>query len=242
MSGTRGILAVAACLSLAGCGADHPTGPVASLTGQVIVRVTQTDAAGNETGELDTLTVSGLSVRLLTDGTVAQSAVTSRGVFRFDRYSPGLQRAVLMVDGVPVDSTAALHADGTSSAFRDTLVFGRYGPISVSPNPVAGAAAIRFGLARADTVSVQIRTMAGAVVKEYALGAREAGLFVLIWDGNDDSGSPLAPGLYCVVVDKRVVLGASPLEAKPSSDLDIPPPPVPVPESGPILCAVILKR
>ena len=134
----------------------HPTGKmVLSLT---------TDADGNDVSVTDTLTVSGLQVQLLTDSTVAQSTATSRGVFRFERYKPGLQTAVLRVAGVPIDSTAAMNADGASSAFPDSLVLGRYGPISGSPNPVAGAAAIRFGLAHADTVSVQIRSMAGAVV------------------------------------------------------------------------------
>jgi hypothetical protein len=242
VSRTRRILTVAACLALAGCGTKHPAAPVASLTGQVVVRVTRTDADGNDLGVIDTLTVSGLQVGLLTDSVATKSTVTSRGVFRFEGYRPGLQTAVLTFAGVPIDSTAALRADGASATFPDTLFLGRYGPISVSPNPVAGAAAIRFGLAHADTVSVQIRSMAGAVVKEYALGAREAGLYVLAWDGTDDSGSPLAPGFYCVVVDKRVVLGAGPLAARPSAALDVPPEPVPVPESGPILCAVILKQ
>ena len=242
LSGTHRILVVAACLAFAGCGANHPTGPVASLTGQVVVRVTRTDADGNDVSVTDTLTVSGLQVQLLTDSTVAQSTATSRGVFRFERYKPGLQTAVLRVAGVPIDSTAAMHADGSSSTFPDSLVLGRYGPISVSPNPVAGAAAIRFGLAHADTVSVQIRSMAGAVVKQYAPGALAAGQYTLVWDGTDDSGSPLAPGLYCVVVDKRVVLGASTLAARPSGALDVGPGPVPAPESGPILCAVILKQ
>jgi hypothetical protein len=244
VSRTHRILAAAACLALAGCSTKHPTGSVASLTGQVVVRVTRTDASGNDVGGFDTLTVSGLQVRLLTDSTAVQSTVTSRGVFRFERYQPGLQTAVLLFAGVPTDSTAALHADGTPASFPDSLVLGRYGPISVSPNPVAGAAAIRFGLAHADTISVQVRTLAGAVVKQYAPGAHEAGLYQFVWDGTDDSGSPLAPGFYCVVVDKRVVLGAGLPVARPSSALDVSPIPVPVPapESGPILCAVILKQ
>jgi hypothetical protein len=240
--GARRLLTIAACLALAGCSAEKPTGPAASLTGQVIVRAIIRDESGNDLGTMDTLTVSGLQVRLLSDSVLTQSAVTSHGVFTFSRCDPGLHAAVLFVAGVPIDTTAAVHTSGAPATLADALIFGTYGPIVVYPNPSVVTVRVQFALARPDTVVVQVKTLAGAVVRQLALGALPAGVHAITWDGTTDSGTPLAPGTYCVVVDKRVVLGAGPLVARPSELLDVGPNPIPSPESGPILCAVFTRR
>ena len=200
------------------------------------------DVSGNELGTVDALTASGLEVRLLSDSVFTESAVTRHGSFTFSRCDPGLHAAVLFVAGVPIDTTAAIQTSGTPATLADPLIFGRYGPIEVYPNPSVAAVVISFTLAHPDTVSAQVQTLAGAVVRQLFMGALVAGTHAIAWDGTTAFGSPVAPGTYCVVVDKRVLPVAGPPTARPIEALDVGPNPNPGPESGPILCAILIKR
>jgi flagellar hook assembly protein FlgD len=55
---------------------------------------------------------------------------------------------------------------------------------------------VHLGLARADRVRVRIYDIAGRQVRVLADRAFEAGEHELRWDGSDDSGTPLARGVY----------------------------------------------
>ncbi len=50
----------------------------------------------------------------------------------------------------------------------------------------------------ATSTVVQIKDSSGKVVREYDLGAKDAGVYSLEWDGLDNDGSPLADGSYTV--------------------------------------------
>jgi hypothetical protein len=66
------------------------------------------------------------------------------------------------------------------------------------PNPFGARTTIAFGLARAGRVSVQVFDLGGRLVRTLAWGDRAAGPHSLVWDGDDDHGSPLPRGLYMV--------------------------------------------
>jgi subtilisin-like proprotein convertase family protein len=69
----------------------------------------------------------------------------------------------------------------------------------VTPNPSRGnGAAIRFGLPRPGAASLALYDVSGRRVRSLVEGALEAGVHVCRWNGRDDSGRPLSPGIYLV--------------------------------------------
>ncbi len=68
-------------------------------------------------------------------------------------------------------------------------------PVTVVPNPARGACAVRWsgggGVVRVDVVDA-----AGRSVRRLASGWRPAGAQSLAWDGRDDGGVAVAPGVY----------------------------------------------
>jgi flagellar hook assembly protein FlgD len=55
---------------------------------------------------------------------------------------------------------------------------------------------LRFALARAADGTLTIHDSAGRLVRRLAGGAFAAGAHEFTWDGRDDSGSPVAAGIY----------------------------------------------
>jgi hypothetical protein len=74
---------------------------------------------------------------------------------------------------------------------RATVDFAR-----VAGNPVTGSAAMRLGLAQPDRVIAGVYDLAGRRVRTLADARFEAGEHVLVWDGNDDAGRRVRPGVY----------------------------------------------
>jgi hypothetical protein len=70
----------------------------------------------------------------------------------------------------------------------------------LSPNPFSRATEVAFGLARAGRASVTVLDLAGRRVRTLLEGDRPAGPQHLSWNGADDSGRALPPGLYLVRV------------------------------------------
>ena len=71
---------------------------------------------------------------------------------------------------------------------------------SPSPNPARGGTALRFALARAGSVRIEVLDAAGRSVRVLADGGYETGEHSLRWDGRDAAGRSVAPGLYFVRV------------------------------------------
>jgi hypothetical protein len=67
-----------------------------------------------------------------------------------------------------------------------------------APNPMRGAATIRFGLARAGRVELAVYDQQGRRLRTLMAGAGAAGPRVVRWDGRDDAGRPCPSGLYLV--------------------------------------------
>ncbi|HEY6194729.1 MAG TPA: FG-GAP-like repeat-containing protein [Candidatus Eisenbacteria bacterium] len=64
------------------------------------------------------------------------------------------------------------------------------------PNPLAGAGLVRFEVARAGRVTVEVYDLSGRRVRTLADGPREAGRYELVWGGDNSSGQRPAPGVY----------------------------------------------
>jgi hypothetical protein len=66
------------------------------------------------------------------------------------------------------------------------------------PNPFRGTTAIGFSLAQAGPVTVELFGVDGRRVRTLARGPWEPGVWRLEWDGRDERGNTVAPGVYFV--------------------------------------------
>jgi len=64
------------------------------------------------------------------------------------------------------------------------------------PNPVRGATAIDFSLARPERVVLEICDVSGRSVARLLDAPRPAGVNRVAWDGTDARGRAMAPGVY----------------------------------------------
>jgi hypothetical protein len=87
-----------------------------------------------------------------------------------------------------VSSGTASVGDGTAVDFLGTP----------SPNPFHGRASLRFGLARAGAVRLELFDLAGRRVRTLADGLLPAGTHVATWDGRDRQGNAVGAGVYFV--------------------------------------------
>ena len=68
---------------------------------------------------------------------------------------------------------------------------------AASPNPSRGAAvSIGFALAREDRVDLRLYDVSGRMVKTLAAGSFGAGPHRMTWDGTDNSGARVQPGVF----------------------------------------------
>ena len=67
-----------------------------------------------------------------------------------------------------------------------------------SPNPVRSRTSIRFGLARAGDVRLELYDLAGRRVCTLASGAMPAGPHAAEWNSRDQNGRTVAAGVYFV--------------------------------------------
>jgi len=98
--------------------------------------------------------------------------------------------------GAAAGFTVIVNADGTvaveSSAALDFLA-------TASPNPVArGTTSVRFGLARAGDVRLELFDLAGRRVQTLASGTMAAGPHAAIWNRQDQNGSRVGAGVYFI--------------------------------------------
>jgi hypothetical protein len=67
------------------------------------------------------------------------------------------------------------------------------------PNPTRRSTTVRYGIPRREDVRVALYSPDGRLVRTVVEGARkDAGYYVVTWDGRDDRGHPVAAGLYLV--------------------------------------------
>ncbi len=75
-----------------------------------------------------------------------------------------------------------------------------------SGNPSRGGASLQYALTRDARVTLTIHDVAGRVVRTLERGVRIAGAHDLTWDGRDERGALLAPGVYLATL---VTLGTA---------------------------------
>ena len=90
-----------------------------------------------------------------------------------------------------------LHMREPSAGVRgeDDLRQGALMPVPI-PNPFSGATAIRCNLPRPATLTLAVYDVTGRRVALLAEGPHQAGTLSLAWDGRDDNGRKLSPGVY----------------------------------------------
>lgn len=69
---------------------------------------------------------------------------------------------------------------------------------SIAPNPVGAATTIRYSLAERGRVSIGVHDVSGRLVRSLVNGTLDPGHHVVSWNGEDDAGHDLAPGVYFV--------------------------------------------
>ncbi len=73
--------------------------------------------------------------------------------------------------------------------------------LSAAPNPCSGVVRLAFTLPRTGPVRLGLFDLAGREVRALARGERAAGEHALAWDGRDDRGAPVGPGVYFLRLD-----------------------------------------
>ena len=82
--------------------------------------------------------------------------------------------------------------------------------IMASPNPARRTASVIFALPERAEASVRVFDLAGRLVARLAQAEFPAGPVRLTWDGRNDSGRQVAPGLYFI----RVAAGSQTVGVK----------------------------
>src|SRR5262249_41361533 len=67
-----------------------------------------------------------------------------------------------------------------------------------SPNPFRGRTALRFGLSRAGNVQLELFDVSGRRVRSLVSGALPVGEHTAAWNGRDEGGNAVRPGVYFV--------------------------------------------
>jgi hypothetical protein len=116
-------------------------------------------------------------------------SVIGASVFRQEAQHAGLRIAVRVLGpGLGSASTPESAASGLGGSIR------------VAPNPSSAISEISLMLASGGPVSAAVYDILGRTVRQLHDGAVPAGAATLRWDGRDDGGRPVAPGLYLVRV------------------------------------------
>lgn len=64
------------------------------------------------------------------------------------------------------------------------------------PNPFNPATVIRYALPEASRVELRIYNILGQPVRKLLDGELPAGVYEVLWEGNDESGRPVSSGTY----------------------------------------------
>ena len=94
----------------------------------------------------------------------------------------------------PTLGSVYLTSTGTVSVPARNASASWAGPMS--PNPGVGHAAITFNLARAGFVQLEVFGVDGRSIRTLIRGAMPAGRQTAVWDGRDDAGAPVPPGVF----------------------------------------------
>jgi hypothetical protein len=75
--------------------------------------------------------------------------------------------------------------------------------VEIFPNPAAGRTAIAYSLPAPSRVAIVVLDVAGRRVRSLVEGVRPEGRHEVRWDGRDDAGAAVSPGVYFARVEAR---------------------------------------
>ena len=75
------------------------------------------------------------------------------------------------------------------------------------PNPFNPSTTIHFALPEAGSVTMQVYTLTGQLVRQLASGQYASGRHEVVWDGKDGSGAAVASGIYFYRLDVQKLNG-----------------------------------
>lgn len=64
------------------------------------------------------------------------------------------------------------------------------------PNPFYAHTNIEYAIPKKTKVAIKIYNVTGQALRTIELGSRRPGLYISVWDGRDDRGQKVAPGVY----------------------------------------------
>ena len=99
--------------------------------------------------------------------------------------------AMVTLDGTPIVGGATDVNDGHNGNLPV-----RYELLNSYPNPFNATTIIPYALPRAGSVQLTIFNLTGQTVRTLIAGNAPAGRHSVAWDGTDDSGHPVASGIY----------------------------------------------
>jgi hypothetical protein len=79
-------------------------------------------------------------------------------------------------------------------AFRE--IPGAFDILPVGPNPAQGPVSIRYAVPRKSFLTLKVYDVTGKHVRTLVRESRDPGYHRVVWDGLDESGSRLGPGVY----------------------------------------------
>ena len=169
-----------------------------SISGRVRVEILLTDVSGAPLGVRKLDDADGVRVYLVGPGRT-DSTRTTAGAYEFFHVPAGDWGVSVGVGGVRTDVTYLGIRPKDHLVIRDTLVLGRNGDLSATPNPFSFQTAIRFALPADAPARLQVVDLAGTLRRVLADRTFVAGAHILVWDGANDAGKPLPAGTYAIV-------------------------------------------
>ncbi|MFH1278628.1 MAG: choice-of-anchor D domain-containing protein [Candidatus Eisenbacteria bacterium] len=140
-----------------------------------------------EAGDEETLP-AGVAVFLVDDDGGVTVPLRSGAAYRVTAGRDEKSRVLRLVAG----PAAVLGASGyEATAVVTDLRLGR-----PYPNPALRGATIRYALPAAGPVQLQVFAITGRLVRDLVDGVRPSGEHAAVWDGRDESGREVGPGLY----------------------------------------------
>jgi hypothetical protein len=102
---------------------------------------------------------------------------------------------ILVASGEPGVQVFPGHCQSPSAVDRATPST-RTASVSVQPNPFNPTTTVRYEVAREGPVTLRIYDVSGRLVRVLVEGRRDTRVHEVSWDGTDDSGRPVASGVY----------------------------------------------
>jgi hypothetical protein len=161
-----------------------------------------------------TLYIDGVAVPLVPDtdllGAVVPNVTSTNFLINrghdFTRFSQGFMDELALYDRALSQSEVEEHftASGLADAVQPGVpVAGEGFDLDARPNPFHSTTAVRLRIGEAGPVLLTVHDTKGCRVATLVGGHREAGEFMARWDGRNDAGVAVAPGVSFVQPEMR---------------------------------------